>query len=402
MFLGELTPASSGRGSSIMASPRSASSGHKSPWRLPPRKPSGPPVRRPPSPELISQDCAFPHFPTSAPTRSKTPTQDKKSRKSSAGNDYRRTQGGTYNQSAASTPRSSVLGSGQLRKTRTASITSSKQRNPSGMRANGYSQPASANTSRRPSFSSAPATRKGSVNDVPPLPVTTGTSPRIEDFQITPPTATEDTRSGDRAIQQPWSSPLTADQFEQDSESGAPMEALILSETNKSMPGVAAQEHVNTNPPPTIKKQPSYKAKRPPPIDSGKSLPLLQRFKSILTPRSRAPTFPLPNTDPRSGMVSDMVRRPSNPASFSSIAQNRPPPEGDEEIPESQSPETMKSGFDWANPGPSVEVSSEQSKTDGKLEEPSLSNFSQHQGDLGPSSASPGLNWLIMDQESHQ
>lgn len=68
----ELTPASSGNGS-LLASPVSATSSRTSRSRS--RESSA--LQRPPSPELISQDCAFPPFPGMSTAKSKSSSKDR-------------------------------------------------------------------------------------------------------------------------------------------------------------------------------------------------------------------------------------------------------------------------------------------------------------------------------------
>jgi LIM domain len=338
--LGELTPTSSR--SSSMASPRSASSDQKSPWRIFPRKVSAPPIRRPPSPELTNLDCAFPPFPTSSLAQSKTPVQDKKSRKTKPGNEYNRIHGGTYNQSAASTSGSSTFGEGSTRKKRTGSIHSSRQRDESGSTTIGFSQPPSINVSRRPSFNSAPVTRKGSNDDAPPLPTLL---PRTEDPESTPSTAGDDNPVMDHP-QLELHTTMTAELKSKPVPNASKTEP-ISNET--SIRQAKVELHDKRTADLLLKKQPSYRAKRPPPIDSGRTLPILQRFKSILSPRPRAPTFPLHESDSKSGVADRMARRPSDPLNGSSINQTIIPMDEREHALIMQSPEEISSVPSTAN-----------------------------------------------------
>lgn len=141
---GELTPVSSGSGSAA-ASPV-GSGGIRSPFLLPPRKVSVP-VRRPPSPELLSQDCAFPPFPTGK-TRKKEPSK--------SGGERTRTPEAT---------RSKSFESDRLRSLSTG-VPKPRIRQGTGE----SSRPSTASSSRRPSLSSRSGSRQGSVDIIPPLP----------------------------------------------------------------------------------------------------------------------------------------------------------------------------------------------------------------------------------------
>lgn len=144
---GELTPASSGPGSAA-ASP--LSSGYRSPFLHPSRKASMP-IRRPPSPELLSQDCAFPPFPTS-----------KSKKKDSTKNAKDRTRPGESNSSRTF----------EQQRSRSASLGAHRSRSRHGTADS--SRPSTASSSRQPSLSSRAGSRQGSRQgsiDVPPIPV---------------------------------------------------------------------------------------------------------------------------------------------------------------------------------------------------------------------------------------
>lgn len=151
-FQGELTPTSSH--GSVAASPVSLYSGNRLPFTRPPRKVSGLPIRRPPSPELLSQDCAFPPFPTN---KQKTNASQKR------GTRGRSRTSDCTNSFGQEAKRSTSLGAplSKVRRETADSWTSS-----------------TASSSRRPSVNSSAGSRKGSVEEVPPLPPLPTTSIR--------------------------------------------------------------------------------------------------------------------------------------------------------------------------------------------------------------------------------
>ena len=275
-FLGELTPASSGHGS-MELSPRSTSSIPRSPYRMPGRQMTVPVIRRSPSPELMNLDCAFPPFPTSA-SQSKSKNTDRKSST------------GSNNQSAGNSARSSSFGAASVRSKRATSISSSRNRNPSKAQPSVDPRRPSTSSNRRPSFGLQTVARKGSIEEPLPAPL-------------------------DASHHQPWiqndgtgSTNILDDVQKLAGENAAPMtkglsqdESWSEGRLNFPPPQPGLEVGMNSAPQPgpmgaQLIKKLSYKARRPPPIDSSKSLPLIKRFKSILAPK-RTPTMPLISTE---------------------------------------------------------------------------------------------------------
>lgn len=254
---GELTPASSHSSSGL--SPVSPGAGKRSPFLHPPRKATVPIMRRPPSPELLSQDCAFPPFPTSK-VKGKSNTGNTSgisSRKSSL-----RGRAITPEAGASSTPF-------EREAKRSASLGAPRSRLRQGT--NDSSRPSTASSSRQPSISSRAGSCHGSIDEVPPLPAlqpslshtTTASEPDYQ--QVEPPNAW--TSSPDMA------QPPSAHQGE-----FSPFPELANQDKNGSYPGttLSATEMVD---PMTMQPQfepivgqtthePSYRTKRPAPIDS--------------------------------------------------------------------------------------------------------------------------------------
>lgn len=260
---GELTPASSH--GSIGQSPVSPGAGRRSPFLQPPRKSSTPlpAIRRPPSPELLSQDCAFPPFPTSK-VKSKN---NKHNSKSSV-------------RGRAPTPETGRSSSSFEREAkRSASAGAPRSRFRQGT--NDSSRPSTANSSRQPSLSSRAGSRQGSIDQLPPLPPLQPSLSRTT-------TASD---SDPRALEQPnlWqlpTDPVHATNVTQveSSSSSSPFPELAIQENDRLSleptimplsqpePSIVQQPLITKSPPQSILEndpcEPSYKAKRPPPISS--------------------------------------------------------------------------------------------------------------------------------------
>lgn len=241
---GELTPASSGPGSAA-ASPISPGSGRGSPFLHPPRKASGPAVRRPPSPELLSQDCAFPPFPTSKTKKKEQSRNNARGRISDAHSLRTLEQG----------------------KQRSVSVGAQKPRIRQGT--GDSSRPSTANSSRNPSLSSRAGSRQGSIDEVPPLPPL---QPTISLTSSDPGASSKSPEQGStwpltpdapqtRDIVSREASPVPDLTTVNDSDVASPAPSFPVQttsvETTSPLHSPAADQE---------SREPSYKAKRPPPI----------------------------------------------------------------------------------------------------------------------------------------
>lgn len=264
---GELTPASSH--GSIGQSPVSPGAGRRSPFLHPPRKTSAPVIRRPPSPELLSQDCAFPPFPTN---RVKSKNNSNDNHHHSKSNLRGRSHTPEAGHSSSSFEREAK---------RSASVGATRSRFRKGT--NDSSRPSTANSSRQPSLSSRGGSRQGSIDQVPPLP---SLQPSLSH-------TTTASDSEPRAIEQQnfWPSPpdfvrvATAPQAES---SISPFPELAVQDNDQShsgsrttspnqsdSPSIQELSKMQLVPEPITengRREPSYKAKRPAPIGN---LPLV-------------------------------------------------------------------------------------------------------------------------------
>lgn len=283
MLLGEFTPASSGH-SSVDISPRSVSSGPKSPWRMPSRKMTLPIIRRPPSPELTNLDCAFPPFPNPS-LRSKTTVHDNRS-KSDLENEHMRMRTGTYNQSAASSPRTSSFGGSSTRSKRALSISSTRPRNTTNPKSSIISQPMIDNNIRRPSLNGSIVMRSESGESLPLQNSLTQDKPySTSDWHNNTKESRQESES--RASLSPGEySPEAERLFQTSSTQEQGQMPVPLASRNTDPNGSGEQLHTSIRPQdPKTNIELSSKPKQSIPADGSKSLPLVKRFKSILTPR---------------------------------------------------------------------------------------------------------------------
>lgn len=221
-LLGELTPASSGSGSAA-ASPISPGS-RRSPFLLPPRKASVP-VRRPPSPELLSQDCAFPPFPTN---------KSKKNEALKGGAERTRTPENVRSKSFESERQRSLS---TLQRPRLRQGTGDSSR------------PSTASSSRQASLSSRAGSRSGSVDVVPPLPL----------LQQTPSHAASDPGTDSRTNHSDKPSTLSSDHRASEAISEFP----AGDHDSNTFNNLQSSLNLSNNP---MEQTPSYRSKRPPPI----------------------------------------------------------------------------------------------------------------------------------------
>ena len=250
-----MTPASSGNGS--VGSPVSATSGRRSPWRAP-RKTARVPLA-PPSPELTNLGCAFPPFPTTA-----AKAVSIKSSKSSRHPTRTKPSKSRHQSPSGSSRRSSKQGTAFSSHSRAASSVSSRQRSRSSPWEDSPVRSQITSNHRRPSISSIAPSRKGSANGVPPIPII---SPNL-----THPTL-------ERAETAPSSSTDAA------SEAVPPKPGLHRFATAGDITAFAAAD--------LPKREPSYKAKRPPPIVS--NIPLSLDGRPDLS-KMGSPAVQPPNT----------------------------------------------------------------------------------------------------------
>jgi hypothetical protein len=369
-YSGELTPASSGHGSQVVSPRSDSSSSFKLPWPMPPppsRKMSSPAVRGPPSPELISQDCAFPPFPIMPKSRSNTPNSD------SDGETLRKP---AYPKSNLSSPRGSVHTTGsnssksRSRRDSTASSKSTaKGRNRAKtieMKPETSAVPSAAlNMRRRPSLSNLFGMRKNPTEKVPPMPAMIPNLPTsrkgskddqapLHPVQSAPagPSATpmvtpqpqnmlQDLQQFDFQVSAPPKSTLDDGPLQaEDLQGGASDRASVASSiypdppqpSIATLPAAFINEDASSlprerratltrldGPGEASSKEPSYKSKRPAPIDS--NLTIGSGGTNITSPK-RSPTYPLHNTDRQTGNGPNgiMGRRPSD-SSIALLAQ---------------------------------------------------------------------------------
>ncbi|KAK5090447.1 hypothetical protein LTS08_002651 [Lithohypha guttulata] len=234
---GELTPASSGSDSAAISP---TSSGNRLLPSLKQMRKSSAPVRRPPSPELLSQDCAFPPFPT-----------NRTKKKESQRNARERTQARESSRSRSS----------EHQKMWSTSAGPSRSRVRQGTAES--SRPSTASSSRRPSVSSRSGSRQGSLDTVPPLPPLQPTSSHSASNSVL--STGESLRTGTSlspAAHSPPDSSVAADR--------SPFPEFQEVETRNVEPDADAPAAPNTYLPSqqelTDCRTPSYRAKRPPPI----------------------------------------------------------------------------------------------------------------------------------------
>ena len=241
-FAGELTPASSGNGS--VSSPRSATSGRGSSWRAPTRRPTVMIQQGPPSPELINLDCAFPPFPT---INSKASKKDEK-----------KNRGEKHTKSRPASPAGSASSSRQVHRpsplSRNTSTASARQRAKSLSEHNKLGQPPPSNSS----------SRKPSTENVPPIP--TGRP----DSSLQLPTA----RNFGRADTSPiMPSSQISHQTPGSLQRYATMDSVLPRRPEADAPQVSGPDTIQFSNPfpmaqPSGNPEPTYEAKRPPPIAS--------------------------------------------------------------------------------------------------------------------------------------
>ena len=363
-YSGELTPASSGHGSQVVSPRSDSSSSFKLPWPMPPppsRKMSSPAVRGPPSPELIAQDCAFPPFPIMPKTRSSTPNSD------SDGDSLRKP---SYPKSKLSSPRGSIhTTSSTTSKSRSRRTSNASYKDTSKARSRAKTietkpeipavPSAPANMKRRPSLSnlfgmrktpaekmppmptkvpSLPASRKGSKDDQAPLqPVQSAPAGPPPALLVTsqPPNEIEQLQRFD--FQVPTSAKATFDsQAPTSAMQGAPPDRASVASSiypdipepsltvpsvktiNKEVLALPRERRATLTrldgPGEASGKEPSYKAKRPAPIDS--NLTIETAGANMVSPK-RSPTYPGYNTNRVTGNGPNgiMGRRPSDSSS---------------------------------------------------------------------------------------
>ena len=272
-FAGQLTPVSSDQGS--ISSPVSASSGRRSPWKVP-RRPTIAIPQGPPSPELTNLDCAFPPFPTTA-NKAASAKDDKKRRDDSRNPSRNESRNASRTgQHTVGTPPDSRRSSKQFGSSsghqRRASTASSRQRSKS-VATN--VRPSTAAGERRGADNFPTTARKGSADEMPPLPTMTGAP-----FERPPPLMRTQTT--------PNLTPLPGNNTMQ---MPPPPPRRPSADAAQPMDGADAQSQTSQRP--STNRVPSYKAKRPPPIVS--SIPVGQNGRPDLS-KMRSPTAPVPTS----------------------------------------------------------------------------------------------------------
>jgi LIM domain len=304
-------------------------------------------IRPPPSPELISQDCAFPPFPIMPKSRSNTPTSD------SDGETLRKP---SYPKSNLSSPRGSIHPSNDATsksRSRRASTASSKTTSTGRSRAKTIDTkqeaaappPTGTNMKRRPSLSNLFGMRKTPAEKIPPLPTTVQTIPNSRkgsrddqeplqpvqsapagppivpiisppaqnvleqlqsfDFQVSGHTNTisntEASKQSESAVRSPDRASVASSVYDDD----PPHPGVAISPAtpiNEKVPKIGeGGPHTLSRldgPGNASTKEPSYKAKRPAPIDSNLKIsvsPQSQSQPTFTPPPIRTGTFP-PNS----------------------------------------------------------------------------------------------------------
>lgn len=239
-------PIPTGSHDSFEKSPASAVCTDRSPRRMPRRKTSA--QQRSPSPEPLMQDCAFPVFPT---TRVKNMEASKK--ESLRGR--------------AKTPDSSIYSRSYSRST---SLSTYRSRTRQGT--TDSSRCSTANSSRQPSVSGIPISRKVSVDRVPPVPVSQPSSLDSMPLEATRNAAPVQVQT----IQQPQS-PVDLSVFTEHDTRALGVTSEVSFTTQEPVLSHAVPTLSPTPAPPELpmltgtsedSKEPSYRSKRPPPIVS--------------------------------------------------------------------------------------------------------------------------------------
>jgi hypothetical protein len=252
-----------------MTSPASTGSSRRSPSK--PRK--LPSVQRPPSPELISQDCAFPPFPGMGQTKAKTANKERgtKTRKETG-----RTRLATSSTNSTRSSGHSPLIHSRTPSAASAMTTASRARSKSNAGEDRSLRPTTAPSGPPPEFAA-----QSQPDSVPPLPTFTTPPPPL--------------LRADTAPAAPIPTPIPAPvpvidnsldrQVTFDSIINQP-ESIQPRQTQDAESAVfgAQPGHFRR---PSSPKQPGYKAKRPPPIVSNLSIPgNMQPSKSPPPPSS--------------------------------------------------------------------------------------------------------------------
>ena len=272
-FPGQLTPASSDQGS--ISSPVSASSGRRSPWKVP-RRPTIVTPQAPHSPELMNLDCAFPPFPITADKAASAKDDKKKWDDSTNTSRNEGRNGNKTGQHKAGSPSDSRRSSRQFGSSpdhqRRASTASSRQRSKSVAT---DARPSTAGGERKGAGAFAASARKGSAEKMPPLPPMTP-APSERPYPLTRAQTTTNLTPipNNNIMQMPPPPPRRP------SADPAP-----LLDSADAQPQTGQRSTTN--------RVPSYKGKRPPPILS--NIPVGQDGQPDLS-KLRSPTVPLPNS----------------------------------------------------------------------------------------------------------
>lgn len=325
-------------------------------------------IRAPPSPELISQDCAFPPFPIMPKSRCNTPNSD-------SDGELRKP---SYPRSNLSSPRGSVHRSNDTAsksRSRRASTASSKSTSTNRSRAKTIdtkqepvvASSAGTNMKRRPSLSNLFGMRKIPAEKMPPLPTTVPSIPTSRkgskddqlllqpvqsapagpaivpaisppernvleqlqsfDFQVPGPTDTDPHTELTKPPEIAARNRSSVASSVYDDDPPPPAVAISPATPNCGEASGIVQESKDTlsrldRPVNPSTKEPSYKAKRPPPIDSNLTVDIAGANPT--SPR-RSPTFPFRNNGRQTGSNGIMRRRPSDSsAALSPQSQSRP------------------------------------------------------------------------------
>ncbi|KAK5050976.1 hypothetical protein LTR84_003535 [Exophiala bonariae] len=259
VYPGELTPGSSGHSS--MVSPLSASSGSRSPFSNL-RKGSLPGPRRPPSPELTNLDCAFPPFPTAnkpvaSKRRERAVTQHSDSKRSRSRDTSR-----NFRQPKLAPPPLA----------RAATSDNFAQIPPERPNPDKYSRPSTASSHRNASISTNGESTKASNDEL-------GDSVDLSHSQTL-------SRTGDQhdtTNNMPFSAPLSKTATEPDLSRGRAMDPnLNAFDFGDTQNEPLSQSHAAA---PSGVAEPSYKSKRPSPINSDRQASALPQLNGPTTPQ---------------------------------------------------------------------------------------------------------------------
>lgn len=255
-----------------MVSPLSASSGSRSPFNNS-RKGSLPGPRRPPSPELTNLDCAFPPFPTANKPSASKSTSRRRERAVTQHSDSKRSRSrDTARQTRQ--PKPPPLG-------RAATSDNFSHPQPERPYGDKFSRPSTASSHRNESISTNGESTKASIDEA------------IESVDLSQSqTLNRSADPHDNNAAMPFSEPLSRTNTEPDFSQSTRMDPnLNTFDFGDTQSGASTQNPIlgpsmnRLNGPPSSSVEPSYKSKRPPPINSDRQASPLSQTNGPATPQ---------------------------------------------------------------------------------------------------------------------